>query len=75
MREPGTGATLASWVATWRAAGRALAAVKQEELSRLDTTTAQDQLEDAFAYALQHARATTTSGLVEQQRLLGRLRR
>jgi hypothetical protein len=62
------------WVETWRSAGEALARVKRDELARLDTRTALAQLADAFRLALRDARPTTTSGLVEQQKVFARLR-
>ena len=65
---------LRRWVATWRAAGEALAAVKRAELRRLDTLEALAQLADAFDHAVRAAPRTTTSGLVAQQRILARLR-
>ena len=61
-------------MATWRAAERALAGVKRAELARVRTQDALAQLADAFDLALRGARPTTTSGLVEQQRVFTRLR-
>jgi hypothetical protein len=62
------------WVLTWRAAGDALARIKRDELRQLDTCAALEQLADAFDHALRTAPATLTSGLIEQQRILQRLR-
>lgn len=70
-----TSAELRRWVATWREAGRALAAVKREELGRLETHDALLHLADAFDAAIRSSVHTTTSGLVEQQAILQRLRR
>jgi hypothetical protein len=47
---------------------------KRDELERLDTVQALEQLADAFRKALREASPTTTSGLVEQQRIFARLR-
>jgi hypothetical protein len=66
-------AELRRWVETWRVAGEALARVKRDELARLDTAQCLSQLADAFEHALRHAGSTTTSGLVEQQRIFARL--
>lgn len=68
-------ADLARWVSTWRRAEGALAGLKREELERLDTSVALCQLEDAFEHALRTASPTTTSGLVDQQRVFQRLAR
>jgi hypothetical protein len=61
-------------VATWREAGEARARVKRHELIRLETKIALEQLADVFDLAVREARPTTTSGLVEQQRIFGLLR-
>ena len=66
-------AELRRWVETWRVAGNALARVKRDELVRLDTAEYLVQLADGFEHALRHAEPTTTSGLVEQQRIFARL--
>jgi hypothetical protein len=68
------GSDLRRWVDTWRAAGEALGRLKRDELERLDTVQALEQLADAFRKALREASPTTTSGLVEQQRIFARLR-
>ncbi len=65
---------LRDWVAAWRRAGPALERVKRAELRQLDTALALQQLADAFEHALRHAPLVMTSGLVEQQRILQRLR-
>ena len=65
---------LKKWVQAWKRAGPALREVTRTELRSLSTREALDQLADHFAYALRTARATTTSGLVEQQRIFMKLR-
>ena len=69
-----TGDDLKEWVQAWKRAGPALCEVKRAELRSLSTREALDQLADHFAYALRKAKATTTSGLVEQQRIFMKLR-
>ena len=70
----GVPSELRDWVTAWRAAGPALAEIKRAELRRLDTLIALQQLADAFEMALRTAPTTNTSGLVDQQRILLRLR-
>ena len=66
---------LNKWVQAWKRAGPALRQVKRNELRSIDTSEAIAQLADHFEYALRMARPTTTSGLVEQQRVFMKLRR
>jgi hypothetical protein len=72
-REPSP--ELRLWVDTWRDADVALARIKRQALEQLDTREALAQLADAFDAAVRDAPRTTTSGLVEQQRLFGLLRK
>jgi hypothetical protein len=65
---------LREWAAIWSEARAALDAVKRAELERLDTIEALRQLADAFEAALRAAPPRSTSGLIEQQRVLQRLR-
>jgi hypothetical protein len=75
MDDSGTpSSALRDWVATWRRAGPALERLKRDELRALDTVIALQQLADAFEHALQRSPMLSTSGLVEQQRILQRLR-
>jgi len=62
------------WVETWREADRALSLLKRETLRQLETREALRQLADAFDLAVATAPRTSTSGLVDQQRLFQRLR-
>lgn len=71
MRKP---SNVNEWVAAWKRAGPALTEVKRAELRHLRTAGAIAQLEDHFRYALRTAKATRTSGLVEQQRVFKKLR-
>lgn len=75
MSRPVVSPDLRRWVATWRDAGRALAAIKRDELARLDTPGALRQLADAFDAAVRDGAPTFTSGLVEQQDIFQSLRR
>lgn len=63
------------WVATWRAAGPALADQKRAELEQVTTPRALAVLASAFAHALRRAPLSDTSGLVEQQRYFKKLAR
>jgi len=74
MSSPPSDGDLRRWVETWKRADEALAQVKRAELERLDTGAALEQLADAFELARRRALPTTTSGLVEQQRLFARMR-
>ncbi|MEX2284537.1 MAG: hypothetical protein WEE89_18760 [Gemmatimonadota bacterium] len=64
---------LKAWVATWHAAGDALAQVRRDELRQLNTAQALEQLADAFEHALRIAPILRTSGLIDQQRWFRRL--
>ncbi|MGH7582409.1 MAG: hypothetical protein ACREL5_04185 [Gemmatimonadales bacterium] len=66
---------LRKWVLTWQRAAAALQEIADNELQRLDTRIAIEQLGDAFNHALDTLPPRTTSGLVEQQRIYSRLRR
>lgn len=75
MRDDSEAVALRRWVETWRAAGNALADIKRDELVRLDTVLALEQLADVFNHALRQAEPTSTSGLVVQQQLFAHLPR
>jgi hypothetical protein len=64
------------WVATWRAAGVALAGVRAEELRSMTPAQALQASESLLALASPPLDLPRwkSSGLVEQQRLFGRLR-
>lgn len=62
------------WVQAWKRAEKAMGEVKRQEVRRMSTARALEQLEDYFRYALRNARPTRTSGLVEQQRIFKTLR-
>lgn len=62
------------WVRNWQELGPILERLRDQEIRHTDTTTAIEQLSDAFESARRHWRPPTTSGLVEQQRWFARLR-
>lgn len=62
------------WVHNWQELGPILERLRDQEIRHTDTTTAIEQLSDAFESARRHWRPPTTSGLVEQQRWFARLR-
>ncbi|MBI5242455.1 MAG: hypothetical protein HY922_02075 [Elusimicrobia bacterium] len=66
--------SLARWVARWKKAGPELERIRREELLHVDVAGAIEMLEDAFLSALRNFPPQPASGLVEQQRLFGRLR-
>ncbi|HYT71447.1 MAG TPA: hypothetical protein VEK78_08695 [Gemmatimonadales bacterium] len=68
-------AQIERWVATWREAEPALAEQKRRELEQLATPRALSELAAAFAYALQRAPLSDTSGLIDQQRYFQQLAR
>lgn len=74
MDDPARSRDVRRWVETWQSAGPALERIKRADLARLVTTDALAELADAFDLAVRRACPTTTSGLVEQQRLFARLR-
>jgi hypothetical protein len=61
-----------AWAATWRRAAPELERIRRDELRRVSTDEALANLAPLFAAALELP-PRTTSGLVEQQRLLARV--
>ena len=62
------------WIRNWEAAEPVLEELRAEAIRNSDTAAAIEQLSDAFESARRHWTPSTTSGLVEQQRLFARLR-
>ncbi len=60
------------WMAQWRRAAVELEQVRVRELAAVDLGRIAEDLEDACVAAARLAVKSTTSGLVEQQRLLHR---
>ena len=66
---------LREWVETWRRAGPLLREQRDREVLRLGTMDAIRALDGAFRAARSRLGLAATSGLIEQQRWLQRLRR
>lgn len=64
-----------AWMAQWRSAGEALAAVRQEELARMSDAEAEAAVLALGDLPSPELPASPTSGLVEQQRLFHAVRR
>jgi hypothetical protein len=62
------------WVETWKQAGPELAAIRREEIRVADNVHVIDLLGDAFDHAASLP-MRATSGLVEMQRILAKLRK
>jgi hypothetical protein len=63
------------WVKTWQEAAPRLAAIRRRELRQLDAFTAISWLCGPANYREPPRAPKPTSGLIEQQRLLAKLRR
>lgn len=63
-----------AWAATWERAGRALEAVRREELRNIDAYAAIAMLCGPADYHVAPRAPKPTSGLIEQQRLFRRAR-
>ena len=66
-------AALKAWVECWAEAGPRLEAVRHAELRALDQQDHAKMIDAVIEIACQYGVPRTTSGLVEQQRLFGRL--
>ena len=62
-----------SWVAIWKRAGGELEAIRRRELKCVDTQRAMLSLGDAFESAILHRAFSVSSGIIEMQRLFGRV--
>jgi hypothetical protein len=67
-----TSAQSSAWIGQRCAAGPALASVRAAELHAVNLCSVADELEEAFWARLKSEPVSTTSGLVEQQRLFTR---
>ncbi|MGH9608266.1 MAG: hypothetical protein ACRD34_01200 [Bryobacteraceae bacterium] len=67
--------TLQRWVRTWVEAGPELEAIRQREIGKLDNLQVLAALEPAFNHAVRSQPPRPSSGLVEMQRLLKKLKR
>jgi hypothetical protein len=62
------------WLAGWQAAGPVLDRLRTEAIRQANTAESIELLSDAFESTLFHRLPSSTSGLVEQQRLFARWR-
>lgn len=63
------------WVEAWRRAGPELERMRREEIRRTDTAQSIPAFDGAFEGAVRDFPAKPTSGLIEQQRCFGRVKR
>ena len=68
-------AAIALWVKTWKEAGPELERVRWAEVRRADNVQVLADLEIAFNHATGSLPARDSSGLVEMQRILAKVRR
>jgi hypothetical protein len=64
-----------AWIAQWRSAAIALERVKADEVAHANCIVIAAQLEDVSLAAIARNPPRPTSGLIEQQRILHRVRR
>jgi hypothetical protein len=64
-----------AWVKSWQRAGKRLSELKNSELRVISTEEALLHLAGAFESCRQQVAPRPTSGLVEQQRWFGKLRK
>jgi hypothetical protein len=62
-----------SWVVIWKRAGSELEAIRRRELESVDTQRAMLSFGDAFESAVLHRAFSVSSGMIEMQRLFGRV--
>jgi hypothetical protein len=62
-----------SWAAIWKRAGCELEAIRQREIKCVDTPRAILSLGDAFEAAVLDQPLAVSSGMIEMQRLFGRV--
>ncbi len=63
------------WVQTWQNAGPQLEAIRQQEIQKADNLAVLATLERAFNHAARTIPPRTSSGLVDMQDWLAKLRR
>jgi hypothetical protein len=66
--------TVRPWVETWKTAGPELEAIRRWEIREADNRTVLASLEGAFNHALRTMPPRESSGLVEMQKWLAKLR-
>lgn len=62
------------WVQGWARAGKALEEIKRRELRAYNYDENREIIDGMLQWAYEHRETRLTSGLVEQQRLLRRMR-
>lgn len=62
------------WIKTWEKAGKALEEVRRQEIRKTNTQESISILGDVFEYALLNEKPKETSGLVELQSWLKRMK-
>ena len=62
------------WIKAWKSAGPALDEIRKKELKSTVTSQAMEALSDAYEWALKNYKASSTSGLIEQQRIFSKAR-
>lgn len=67
--------TIHRWVRTWKEAGPELEAIRRREVQEADNLRVLAMLEGAFNHALRTMPARPSSGLIEMQEWLAKLRR
>ena len=67
-------AMIRAWVKTWQEAGPPLEAIRRREIREADNLKVLATLEGAFNHALRTMPPRPSSGLVEMQRWLAKLR-
>ena len=67
-------ALMRRWVETWKAVGPELEAIRRKEIRETNTVEALEALEDAFNHALRTLPMRKSSGLIEMQDVLAKLR-
>ncbi len=67
--------TMQLWVRTWKEAGPRLEAIRRREIQEADNLKVLASLEGAFNHALRSMPPRPSSGLVEMQKWLAKLRR
>ena len=70
-----TAAQAQAWMSQWRTAGPALARVRAAELESVDLWRVAEELDEALWARVRVEAESSSSGLVEQQRLFARARR
>jgi len=69
------GEKMRRWVETWEVAGPELEAIRRREVKEADNLKVLALLEDAFNHAVQSQPPRPSSGMVEMQKWLAKLRR